>query len=348
MVNQLIGSDMTAEIGMEQKRLPYLDYARVFCAYLVIFGHLLPTGDLAVRPYIYAFHMPFFFLVSGILHKYNGSVQLEKYSKVLGYPFVFFNVVFFILKPICYYFGVWSDARFNNQDFFPMFLQFTKYSAKSILYGSSGIDGPMWFVAALFWCKIFCDILKKYKWTWALFVAMFYFYTIKRINLLYLSQACMALPFYYLGFACKELFHKLSTMTTKKYVYVLGFVLMMILSYLMTRCNGKVSMFVYKFGQLQFPMNLLVFYLNGLIASVGVLSLSSCFKENKIIKTVALSLITVLGAQNLFNYSLQRFILYYYGLCIVVALLILICCVFIHKFLEKKCPIVFGKVKQKN
>ena len=136
-------------------------------------------------------------------------------------------------------------------------------------------------------------------------------------------------------------------MTSKWYVYVLMFVLMMSASILLTYINGKVSMFIYKFGQIQFPINLLVFYFNGLIASIGILALSSCFTESKMIKTVALSLITVLGAQNLFNYSLQRHIRDYYGLCVIVALLILICCVCIHKFLEKKCPIVLGKVKSK-
>lgn len=35
-------------------RLPYLDYDRVFVAYLVIFGHLLLKDDTTVRPYIYA------------------------------------------------------------------------------------------------------------------------------------------------------------------------------------------------------------------------------------------------------------------------------------------------------
>lgn len=62
----------------QNNRLPYLDYGRVFAAYLVIFGHLLLTDDTTIRPYIYSFHMPFFFLVSGMLHKDRGGDCMEQ------------------------------------------------------------------------------------------------------------------------------------------------------------------------------------------------------------------------------------------------------------------------------
>ena len=52
------------------QRVAYLDYARVIVALLVLVGHLV-TYDCRGngRMYIYAFHMPFFFMVSGIRHK---------------------------------------------------------------------------------------------------------------------------------------------------------------------------------------------------------------------------------------------------------------------------------------
>ena len=76
------------------KRLPYLDYARVFVAYLVILGHLLLSSNTTLRPYIYSFHMPFFFLVSGMLHKDMGCIAWNKYFKTLLTPFLFFNLLF--------------------------------------------------------------------------------------------------------------------------------------------------------------------------------------------------------------------------------------------------------------
>lgn len=337
---------MTTVIGLERKRLPYLDYARVFCAYLVIFGHLLSNNDICIRPYIYSFHMPFFFLVSGILHKYNGMVQLDKYVRTLLYPYVFFNLVFLLLKPVCLYFGIWQDGRFVDMGFGETLYRFAKFSVKGTLFGSYCPDQVTWFLPALFWCKVLCDILKKYQKLWLLFVAMFYFFTLKRNSFLFLSQACMALPFYYIGHRCKDLFNRIPVVCNL-YKIIL-FLIVIFVSFLLTHyCNGNVSMWDYKFGQFSYPYNIIMFYFNGLVASVGVLALASCFKENNVVETIALSLITILGAQNLFINSFQRYVWDNYVLCIVLAFIILICCVYINKFLQKKCPIVLGKVKQK-
>ena len=65
------------------ERLSYLDYARVFVAFLVIYGHLLPVDDMQIRPYIYAFHMPFFFIVAGTVTTQH--IKIEKYLKEKEY-----------------------------------------------------------------------------------------------------------------------------------------------------------------------------------------------------------------------------------------------------------------------
>ena len=67
------------QITILTKRLPYLDYARLSVAYLVILGHLIPADDRVLRPYIYAFHMPLFFIISGMLHKNKESIPWRKY-----------------------------------------------------------------------------------------------------------------------------------------------------------------------------------------------------------------------------------------------------------------------------
>ena len=334
-----------------QVRYPYLDYARVFVAYLVIFGHLLPTMDMTVRPYIYAFHMPFFFLVSGILHKYDGTIQIKKYARTLLIPFLFFNAVFFVLKPICYWFGIWSNARFEAfNEFFPMLWDFTKFEFKEVISGKNGINGPTWFIAALFWCKVFMDILKKHKWLivvyFVLFLSLFVIKSpMKGQNVLFVRQACMTFPFYFVGCVGKEYFHRMSLVKVRW--KVLLFVAAIVASCVMTRFNGRVSTVAGNFGNLPYKTCILVFYFNAMMASIGVLFLSSCFGENKWVKTTALSLITILGAQNLFIYTLHHYVQNMFLLCAVLSIIILICCVFIHQVLEKHCPVLVGKTKSK-
>ena len=54
--------------------------------------------------------MPFFFLVSGMLHKDMGCIAWKKYFKTLIVPFLFFNLLFFILWPALCEIGVWGGA----------------------------------------------------------------------------------------------------------------------------------------------------------------------------------------------------------------------------------------------
>lgn len=77
------------------KRIPYLDYAKIAVTFLVVYGHLI-SPSAAERPYIYAFHMPFFFLVSGMLHKNKGTIAegiLDSFRK-LFIPALFFMAVY--------------------------------------------------------------------------------------------------------------------------------------------------------------------------------------------------------------------------------------------------------------
>lgn len=52
---------------LSNNRIYWLDYAKVIGAFLMIYGHGNLCGDL--RNYAYSFHMPMFFLISGMLYK---------------------------------------------------------------------------------------------------------------------------------------------------------------------------------------------------------------------------------------------------------------------------------------
>lgn len=76
-------------------RIQFLDNAKILASLLVIFAHLYSTYS-PQRLYIYAFHMPLFFYISGVLHKYDGTIQLRKYTKKLVLPIIVFFVFFSI------------------------------------------------------------------------------------------------------------------------------------------------------------------------------------------------------------------------------------------------------------
>ena len=51
-----------------QGRLPWIDYAKTIGIWLVVLGHM---KVLSGKPFIYMFHMAFFFMLSGYLYKRN-------------------------------------------------------------------------------------------------------------------------------------------------------------------------------------------------------------------------------------------------------------------------------------
>lgn len=58
-------------------RIVFLDTSRAMAMFLVVFAHLY-ASDSKECLYIYAFHMPFFFFVSGMLHKEMSIVGGKK------------------------------------------------------------------------------------------------------------------------------------------------------------------------------------------------------------------------------------------------------------------------------
>ena len=60
------------------KRFNYLDITKAIGIILVIIGHINYTGyNYQIKKYLYAFHMPLFFIIIGILEYY----KKEKSSK---------------------------------------------------------------------------------------------------------------------------------------------------------------------------------------------------------------------------------------------------------------------------
>ena len=89
---------MSQSIGY--KRDCRLDIMKGIGILLVVFAHVFHKSGI-----IYQFHMPLFFVISGMLHKYNGSVQLYKYVRTILVPVVSFAFLFFIVTGFLYSYG---------------------------------------------------------------------------------------------------------------------------------------------------------------------------------------------------------------------------------------------------
>lgn len=292
---------------MAAERCYYLDLTKVVAAILVIFGHLY-SSDSAVRMYLYAFHMPLFFIISGIFHKFTGKVEWEHYCRTLLWP-----IAIFIILSILYA------------------LAFSPYWTRSL--NSYFVDlplgryqGVLWFLFALFWCRILTDvILKVHKpflsavvWGIGLFLPVFLGWRLP----FEMTQGLMALPFYLSGYLGKDWL-----MTRKpSFLYLIPFAACLVFTVLITRFHGRVSMVDADFGNIAYVVgtgstasiitklslhgvDVLLFYLNGFIGSVMMLSLTLLpIPRIAAVTPLSKALITVLGTQYLFITPLIKYL----------------------------------------
>ena len=84
------------------KRDISIDFVKGIGMFLVIYGHI-HTGDNFTNNWVYSFHMPLFFIISGMFIKErkkdeNLLVFIKKEEKKLLYPYVIFSLISLLLS----------------------------------------------------------------------------------------------------------------------------------------------------------------------------------------------------------------------------------------------------------
>lgn len=182
---------------MKKTRIAWIDTARGICIFLVVLGHtILPHSWLV---YVFSFHMPFFFFLSGYLYnpeKYPDWLTFTKQKiRTILWPYL----TFFTLNYIYWLF------YFNSKDYFAPIWQ--------MLYSSNRLSAPfipLWFLTCLFLVEIiFYFLQKKLKGIQLPLIisalAIIGFAIANRFIAMVwsLDIALIALLFYYLGFVFK-------------------------------------------------------------------------------------------------------------------------------------------------
>ncbi len=142
-----------------ENRLTYLDSAKGIGIILIILGHVLPSNNY-IRNWIYSFHVPLFFIISGMLLSYKSSwIYKDKKSiiknkaKQILYPYATFSMLAIF---IMFLQEVIRLLLFNNASFAPILVNviFTVF-----------LDGYMslWFLPALFLAELMFIFIYRSK-----------------------------------------------------------------------------------------------------------------------------------------------------------------------------------------
>lgn len=207
--NTYMESKMNTENKTQkQTRSAVLDIAKGIGILTVVWAHAKgPYSN-----YIYQFHMPFFFLISGYLFNMKDSffVFLKKKTFTLYIPFIFWNILSELLK--------WTFHLY------PYTLRsFLDQTVKILLTLSKDgqFYGATWFIGSLFVVSVFYKYLYenigswKYKSLSLLAVFTLLMVTGFQITLPYMISRTLVLSFFYaLGETVKEYKEELSHLDT--------------------------------------------------------------------------------------------------------------------------------------
>ena len=284
-----MNNNLVTNTTMSQGRLSYLDIAKTLGMLFIIWGHIYIGTSTT---FVYAFHIPLFFFLSGMVFNKNKYPQVGPFIKrrvnTLLVPYVFYSVLTWIIwVAYTYAFHVQVDSIWK-----PLL-------ETLIAQGSEGYlvhNVPLWFVTCLFVVELLyyyisklsdllniliCVILAVVSYVLVNYCSFFDF-TKLPWNI---EVALMALPFYSLGnLTVKRLAHdKIMQLGKGKKGWLALFISisLFVLVYILAPTIGMASM-----GHAFLTKNPCLFYVYAIMGVVATLMLSvlisqTIFNEGK-------------------------------------------------------------------
>lgn len=182
----------------DKKRIPWIDWSKVIAIYFVILGHFVAksyTTNIIFVHWIYSFHMPFFFFISGYLFRIKEERFVDLLKRVfhsLILPYIGLNLISNLFLVPTWILG---GTGWNEQ----IFYFFTA--------DGRGQPGPTWFLVALAWVWIiswWVLKLKKDIQYLILVLSVIFAYSFPYHPWLRADVAIAALPFFMAGFYIRK------------------------------------------------------------------------------------------------------------------------------------------------
>ncbi len=146
---------------MEKQRYDWVDVARTFGMFLIYLGHFSADAGYSCA-FVYAYHVPLFFFLSGCLECLNAQRRIHtnilKKAKSILIPYVFFSTISIFLYAIQY--NVPSDEVLSK---FVVVLQGSVRNTFFIY--------QLWFFTCLFVVYVLFEFIKKLKYKFLMILA---------------------------------------------------------------------------------------------------------------------------------------------------------------------------------
>ncbi|MCQ2272818.1 MAG: acyltransferase family protein [Bacteroidales bacterium] len=272
---------------MERKY--WIDWAKVFGIYLVVLGHTTDGSEL-IRPLIYSFHMPLFFMISGYLEKkYSGSAisYIKKTAKRLLIPYLIYGII---------------------STLYVIFIVGSKDTIHTLLClcvgRPQGFAGPLWFVPVLFEIKIinmFLEYVESHLRLHRISVLtmigggiLIIILHVIGIKPHWLLLPIVSYPFFIIGKIFKN--NELYIDAIPKSAQILVCSILILIPLIGAKFNGCVELYDCSLGK-----SVILFYIVGILSSVGFMSLFRLagLHRSRLIETLSNGTIMILSLHSL-------------------------------------------------
>lgn len=315
---------------VKRERIAYIDIAKTICILLMVVGHWTTNSTLLM--YIYSFHMPALFVISGYLYKPH---SWKRTLLSFGVPVAFYSL---INLAVLIQTGELTINSILSKEVFYSFFHY-RYGLGEGLYMGD------WFIWALLGLRLLfgdikgLSILKKYYIYISIIVIVymtFEYYLISVDKLCrgwYIGRLLPSLPFFCFGFFIKE--RKWDPHSLSIY-HVLFFAFIFVILPLI---NGACSINSNEYG-----MSYIIFLVNAIVSTLFIFSISVSIPENQFATIISKGTLLILGLHVPIMKALDSILPYYCDY--IIPILAILLCYYPILWLDKWCPLLLGKNKK--
>lgn len=286
-------------------RVKWIDYAKAFAIFLVVFGHSGISGWTALESVITGVHVPLFVFLSGYFARNKKQIIQATISDVkhLILPFVLFSLMLIPFNICVQYIqgGSAMEQMVSN-------ISTPKFWLSKFFMDDAYACGPIWFLGALFMIKMLFRSIAVIKSkinkeemsdtdVWSAIVCvmiaiiLLYMDIVHSVHLMSVDSAFSLFPYYLLGALVPK---KMFDGSNRGFRFS---ILLLLLYIFISINNGYIS-----YDRSEFGNSFVVMYIEGVVGCLSIATLFSCLErfDMRILSMLGKDSLTVLGLHIIF------------------------------------------------
>lgn len=264
-------------MNIRKARLDYLDSAKGFAIILVVLGHIY-GNDNPIKYWLHSFHVPIFFIISGILLKHINT-ESKNMKNIINSKFKNLIIPYFMFELICIF-----VYMIKNEFSFEVF----KWNIMDTILLYTRAQAT-WFLVCIFVAEIIFILMKKYlkndTMVISLSVILFMIPLLIHVDnhfIIVLFRILMANGFLCIGYYSYKFIVNLNLSNILVIILIL-------INMVLGVHNGLVGMFGLVFN------NKLIYVVTSIIGSISVIFLFKKIRPNKLLLFYGKNSLIILG-----------------------------------------------------